>query len=257
MAQDEEPRKKHPYLGLTVGLAFMKVKDELVMPVRYTGTNFNFKLNYWRRNPQSIQEIYISGVVGAISTKDFLLDNFGARFIEPRSQLYWGEIGYMYLHKVSSISSDKYQIYMGGNFFLLGNVRFNQRWDNSAINYEAAITPLSYTARVERSILTKKKEKKLTFSYSLNFPILSIVLRPPFSGVPDFLDHESSQLYGSASVVSFWDFPRFKSTLDMTIPLSQNNLMKFTYIWDYYSFQQPVNTRYTGHFFQFTILTHL
>ncbi|MDH3708469.1 MAG: hypothetical protein OER04_01205 [Cyclobacteriaceae bacterium] len=260
-AQDVPAAKSnHPYLGLTLGLASIKVKDDLVMPVRYRGTNFNFKLNYIKSKPLSIQEVYINGVIGGVKTKQANVDNFGSRFIEPRAQLYWADIGYNYLHEFSVINSEQYRFFMGGNAYIFGNVRYNERWDNSVINYEGALVPLSWTGRVERSIITKKKEKLLTFSYSLNFPILAFVIRPEFSGVPDFLDHEASflsDMFQRGSWESFWGFPRIKSTLDLTMQLSANNLMKFTYTWDYYSYQDPVRTQSAGHFFTFTLLTHL
>lgn len=260
-AQDDPIAKtNHPYLGITIGMASIKVKDALVMPVKYMGTNLNFKLSYLKLKRLSIQEIYVNGLIGGVKTKQANVGNFGSRFMEPRAQLYWTDIGYQYLHKFSVINSEKYRFFMGGNAYLFGNVRLNERWDNSLINYEGALVPLSWTGRVERSIMAKKKEKLLTFSYSLNFPILAFVFRPEFSGVPDFLDHEAPFLSDASqrgSWESFWGFPRFKSTLDLTMPLSATNFMKFAYTWDYYSYQEPVRTQSAGHFFTFTLLTHL
>jgi len=258
--QDTTNRNRHPYLGLTVGLASMKVKDDLVMPVRYGGTNFAFGLNYLKKKPKSIQEVNIEGVIGGLSTKEADRNNFGARYKEPRSNLYWGDINYVWMHSIPKLSSEKYRTFMGASAFVLANVRFNERWDNSAINYDAAISPLAFQGRVERDFKTWKKQ--MTVSFNLGFPLIVYVMRPEFSGVPDFVDHETDFIRSLTSTqnsqwTGFWDFPRIKTQLDLSLPIRGLNFMKFTYKWEYYSFQEPMKTQYGGHSFLFTLFTHL
>ena len=256
-AQDSTRRS---YLGLTAGFSSMKVKDDLVMPVRYQGTNVQFGFNYQRHKLKSIQEVNIESVIGGLKTKEANINNFGARYKEPRLTLYWGDINYVWLHKVEAISPGKYNTYLGASAFMLINVRFNERWDNSAINYDAAFSPLSFYGRIGRSIKTWKKTADINFS--LNFPLIVYVMRPEFSGVPDFLDHETDFLSSLASTpaskwTGFWDFPRFKTQLDLSLPIRGENFMKFTYRWEYYSYQDPMKVQYGGHSFLFTLFTRL
>ncbi len=102
----------------------------------------------------------------------------------------------------------------------------------------------------------------MTISFNLNFPIFVYVMRPEFSGVPDFLDHERDFLSSLASTenstwTGFWDFPKFKTQVDISLPIHGQNFMKFTYRWDYYSYQEPMKTQFAAHHFLFTLYTHL
>lgn len=259
MAQtDTLSDNRRPYLGLTFGLKGVTVKDALVMPVRYSGTNPYFSLSYLKEKPKSIQEIYIDLNVGSVKTKDADIENFGTRYIEPRAQFYMSEIGYSWMRALPRLSNEKYRVHMGAESSFLFNVRFSPRWDNSGFNYEGVITPLAWQGRIARDFKTKRK--KLTLSYQLNIPVLAFVMRPEFSGVPDFLNHEkpfTSDLFERGSWESFWGLPRIKSTLDLTIPIAGKNFMKFTYGWNYYSYQDPVKTQFAGHSFLFTLYTRL
>jgi hypothetical protein len=240
-----------------MGLSGMKVKDALVMPNRYTGTNLQFGFSYVKRKPKSIQEIYLDGVVGGIKTRDANPGNNGGRYREPRSALYWTDMGYLWIHDVPALSFGKYRTYMGASAWLMINARFNERWDNSAINYEGAFTPLSWQMHVERDLFTK--QKILTLSYRLNLPLLTYVMRPEFAGVPDFLDHEADFLSSLISTpaskwTGFWKFPRIKSEIDLQMPIRGNNVIQFSYKWEYYSYEAPVKTQFASHSFLFTFL---
>ncbi len=81
--KDTLRRGRHPYLGLTIGFANMKVKDDLVMPVRYGGTNLEFALNYLKKKQRSIQEVNIETVIGRLKTKEANINNNRARYKEP------------------------------------------------------------------------------------------------------------------------------------------------------------------------------
>ncbi len=257
ISQDDTNRS---YLGLTAGLSSMKVKDDLVMPVRYQGTNIMFGFNYQRYKPRSIQEVNLESVIGGLKTEDANVSNYGARYSEPRLTLYWGDINYLWMHKVLSISPGEYTTYLGASAFLLINARYNQRWDNSQINYDGALSPLSFSGRIGRTIKTRRKKADINFS--LNFPVIVYIIRPEFSGVPDFLDHETDFISSLTSTpasqwTGVWDFPRFKTQLDLSLPIRGENFLKFTYRWEYYSYQDPMRVQYGGHSFLFTLFTRL
>lgn len=257
IAQDSTKRS---YLGLTAGLSSMKVKDDLVMPVRYQGTNLMFGFNYHRYKPLSSQEVNVESVIGGLKTKEANVSNNRARYLEPRLALYWVDINYVWMRKMPSISPGNYTTYLGASAFFLMNARYNERWDNSQINYDGAFSPLSFYGRIGRTIKTWKKTADINFS--LNFPVLIYVIRPEFTGVPDFLDHETdfiSNLVGTpaSNWTGVWDFPRFKTQLDFSLPIRGENFLKFTYRWEYYSYQDPMRVQYGGHSFLFTLFTRL
>lgn len=238
----------------------MKIKDELVMPNRYSGTNLGFGLKYLKERPLSSQEVSFESAIGGLKTRGADVSNIGARYKEPRTSLYWFDIRYSYLHQIPSFSEGKYDVHFGASADLLINGRFNERWDNSSINYEGAFSPLAVQGRVARDLKTWRK--KMNVSFTLNFPLIVYVMRPEFSGVPDFLDHErdflSSLIATPASQwTGFWDFPRFRTQWDLSLPIAGENFMRFTYRWEYYSYQDPMRTQFAGHSFLFTLYTHL
>ena len=250
---------RESYLGLEFGLTLNKVKDELVMPVKYSGTNFTFGLNYERRRNLSVQEVVLHGTAGSIRTPDANIDNFGARYIEPRSAFYLGEVYYSYRHLIPS-SSRKYRFYGGASAEFFMNVRLNERWDNSLVNYDAAFTPLSISGRVERDISTKNKTLQLFFD--LRLPVIVYVVRPEYSGVPDFLNHEQdfvSSLFQTpaSSWTGIWNFPRIRTRLGMQLPIRGSNYIRFSYSWEYYSFQDPRKVQAANHGFTFMLITRI
>ena len=257
---DTTQSERHPYFGLTFGLSGMKVKDNLVMPVRYAGSNLDFGFRYRKMKPKSLQELDMEFVIGGIKTKEANIDNFGARYLEPRAALYYTDISYVWMHSVPQLSSEKYRVFMGASAFLLVNVRYSERWDNSLLNYDGAISPLAFQGSIERDIKIKKKTN--TVSFKINFPVLVYIMRPEFSGVPDFLDHETDFISSLTSTsnsnwTGVWNFPRIKTQLELDRPLGLQNFIKLTYKWEYYSYQDPLKIQFGGHSFMFTLYTHL
>ena len=258
--EENTAQDRHPYLGLTFGIAGMKVKDALVMPVRYSGTNIAFGLNYLKLKAKSSQEISFYSVLGGVNTGEVDFDNFGGRYREPNASLYYTDFSYTWQHAIAKLSSDKYRTFLGATAHLLINARYNERWDNSAINYEGAFSPLAVNAKVERDLRTWKKS--MTVSFGVSLPIFVYVMRPEFSGVPDFLDHETDFISsltntGNSKWTGLWEFPHIKTRLDIALPIRGENFMKFSYLWEYYSYQEPMKTQFGGHHFLFTLYTHL
>ena len=192
-------------------------------------------------------------------TPDANLDNFGARYIEPRSAFYYGEIGYLYRH-ILPIESKNYRYFAGVSAEFFSSVRLNERWDNSLVNYDAAFTPLAINARVERDISTRRKTLQLSFN--LNLPLVVYVIRPEYSGVPDFLDHEQdfiSSLFQTpaSSWTGIWNFPRIRTRLGLQMPIRGENFIRFDYGWEYYSFQEPRRVQAANHSLTFTLITRI
>jgi hypothetical protein len=238
----------------------MSVKDELVMPNRYSATNLGYGLRYLKKRPMSVQEVSLESAIGGLKTRGVDVSNIGARYREPRANLYWFDLQYFYLHQIPSWSEGKYKVHLGAAADLLVNARYSERWDNSSINYEGAFSPLSFQGQAARDFRTWRK--KMNVSFTLNFPIFVYVMRPEFSGVPDFLDHETDFLSSliatpASGWVGFWDFPRFRTQWDLSLPIAGENFMRFTYRWEYYSYQEPMRTQFGGHSFLFTLFTHL
>ena len=247
------------YIGLSLGLFQMKVKDQLVMPVRYEGANLNYALSYTRDRLRSTQEFEMLLSIGRIQAEPTSDRDFNARFKSPTANIYWGTIRYSYLHEVLQWA-EQWSLQGGLAAYLMINARHSERWDNSQINYDAALVPAALMMQIERSLKTRRKN--FVASFQVELPMIAYVMRPEFSGVPDFLDHERDFLSQVASTensgwTSINGFPRITTELGVTLLMRNSNRMRLSYGWDYYVLQQPKRVRYASHTYLFTLYTHL
>ncbi|MBX2815421.1 MAG: hypothetical protein KTR24_05480 [Saprospiraceae bacterium] len=237
----------------------MKVRDHLVMPVRYQGTNLSYGLGYKRERPRSTQDFSMLLCFGRIQTEPVPEAGLGARFKAPTASMYWGTMRYQFLHDVFGLASP-WKLRAGPAAYAMINARYSERWDNSAINYDGALVPLALVTQIERRLQTKRK--KFISSFQIEIPLLAYTMRPEFSGVPDFLDHERDFLHSVASTEnSGWGsinrLPRVTTEVGITLLMRSSNRLRLAYGWDYYTLPDPLRVRAASHSFLLTLFTHL
>ena len=241
------------FWGLGLGLKSQKIVDKVVSPMRYSGTNLYFNLNHQRNRTKSISFFEYKGSIGSLSTKIYEPSQNGGRFVPPKSSFYWNEIAYTNLRNISTFDNGA-KIYLGGTISHLLSIRLNERWDSSMINFEGGGF-LNATGLYTRDFNFFNKPIKGNFQLSI--PIFGYLIRPNYTGVPNFINHEIpflKEFYQNGYFVSFFSFPRIKSRIWMDYPISSGNRIQFGYEWDNYSFKNPHSLSATSHTFSLNFL---
>lgn len=241
------------FWGIGIGLKSQKVVDKIVSPMRYSGTNVNINLNHQRYRTKSISLFEFIGSIGTLSAKAYEPSQNGGRFVPSKSSFYWNEITYTNLRYISTFENGS-KIYVGGNVSHFLSLRINERWDSSMINFDGGGF-LNASGLYTRDFNFLNKPIKGNFLLSL--PLFGYLIRPNYTGVPNFINHEIpflNEFYGNGYFVSFFSFPRIKSRIWMDYPISSGNRIQFGYEWDNYSFKNPHSLSATSHTFSLNFL---
>jgi hypothetical protein len=236
---------KESFFGIAIGLRPQSIRDQLVTEMKYSGSPFYLNLNHIKTKKQTVRSLNIESSIGSVKTNSFEIGKSNSRFIQPSFDQYWNEISYSHLFQIHSGKAGK--LYLGPVISHTLNLRLSTRWDNSQINYDISGLLLGEVAYQKEFNFWKKSMK---FQGSLRLPLVGYLLRPPYSGVPDFLDHEKdllTDIFSNNYVVWIGDFPKTQFRSSVEFPIASGNKMQIVYNWEYYSFQSPNNVQSGAH----------
>ncbi len=233
-----KPELKDRFLIIELGDKVDIVKDDMNSPVAYTGGNFGYDLSFYKYKGKHQQEFFLHGVIGRVKTSQFAPQvSFGSRFKQPAASLYRFELGYDYLHEFKEVG--KYKVLLGGRASSMTNVRYNTRWDNSAISWDQ-IFGVYLKARAVRGLKLLKKDMLL--SYDLMLPVMMYNIREPYTGVPDFINPNTgffNDLFEEGRIGHLFKTPRVKSQLNLSYATKWGSRLGLTYFWDFYAITHP------------------
>lgn len=236
---------KESFFGIAIGLRPQSIRDQLVTEMKYSGSPFYLNLNHIKTKKKTVRSLNIESSIGSLKTNSFEIGKSNSRFIQPSIDQYWNEISYSHLFQIHSGKAGK--LYLGTVISHTLNLRLSTRWDNSQINYDISGLLLGEVAYQKEFNFWKKSMK---FQGSLRLPLVGYLLRPPYSGVPDFLDHEKdllTDIFSNNYVVWIGDFPKTQIRSFVEFPIASGNKMQIVYNWEYYSFQNPSNVQSGAH----------
>lgn len=236
---------KESFFGIAIGLRPQSIRDQLVTEMKYSGSPFYLNLNHIKTKKQTIRSLNIESSIGSLKTSSFEIEKSNSRFVQPSLDQYWNELSYSHLFQIHSGKTGKF--YLGPVISHTLNLRLSPRWDNSQINYDISGLLLGEFAYQREFNFWKKSMK---FQGSLRLPLVGYLLRPPYSGVPDFLDHEKdllTDIFSNNYAVWMGDFPKTQFRSLVEFPIASGNKMQIAYNWEYYSFQSPNNVQSGAH----------
>ena len=235
---------------LTLGLAsyYMKLNDQHVSPLNYMGGSFLMQFGAFKRKKNTIRNLTFSATSTVLSPKP------DEREIDPTGNYYKLEMAYSQHYYLRSFDRSKYQWYVGGKIKSATNIRLNPQLDGGFITFLLA-NGIFASSVIEREI--KVSSRPLTLSWQLDLPIVNHVIRPSFLNIYDFVNPESDWVEERLSDSGWKAINRYSnitSTISLLYPIKSNNILKFSYEWDFYRINSGLKATRASHTYMFSFL---
>jgi len=255
----KEQRKVRPaYIGITSGLSFSTFRDFATSPLSYNGSPLYLSLSRIKVDKNRESEFEFSYAFGNY-TKIF-------NFQFNASQVRTASLSYSQLYRLNKLSSEQFNVKIGGQFNISRNIRVNESlWNNSV---GAEIFPnLSGSIKITKDISRKEnKDKRFLFlkytlnqrtrnlAFRLNIGLINSSYRNGFAYTRQTIDLNGLNLYEGYQYKIFSGF-RMSSSLDYTISLKNKNAFQLSYLWDAYKTGGNLDKfEMASHIFKFTFL---
>lgn len=220
-------RNNNRYWLIGLGSSGQSMYDEAISAVRYQGTGMAPVLGLIKTSERKYRQFMIQPSFVKLSTKRSNelrpMEVTTSRFV----------VDYQYLVKTKEWN-EKLKLYTGGNISLLFNLKRAEQLDNSQLLYDYALS-IGPAAKLDKTFTRRKRDCIL--SYNLSIPLLSHIARPYYLNRIEFIDPENDfvgDLLKNSSLTSINKNTRIISTLSLTYPLFNNNVLKLGYTWDFY-----------------------
>jgi hypothetical protein len=246
--------QKEIHLDLGFALTSHVIKDDAMSPVRYTGLLPTLSGGTFKRKAgKKISELRLNLQYGNIHAKAF------KEYPTMKGPLYRLDFDYVHLRQTKLIrDTTKGTFFVGGSFHNMTALRLMPQLDNSAVIYDF-FTSIGVSAAYLHSFGWKKK--RLKHYHRISIPFLSYASRPEYMNAFDFIAPNGNDPIGEAfkhaSIHSLGDHQRVMIRNTLFYPIRANNMIAFTYEWQYYaaSFTAPI--RSASHAFMFSLLVNL
>lgn len=232
--------KRPLYAGFGIGNNLSNFRDYATSPLTYSSTAKTIAVFVDR--PSDKKDMYIQARYSAGSYKVKSLHYDGQKRADLNfANVKSASLRYTMLWKINPISSEKYNIKIGGTFDAWGDLRSNAAFENNGFGSEIFAT-LFLSAKVSHQINITETKKiwflkfnpryRKTF-FQLNIPVMNNTFRN------GYIYTTTSGLDGStkASPFKYYEFKAFSgfrlsTTLSYEQAIFNNNILRFTYDWD-------------------------
>lgn len=228
----KEIRKSRPtYIDLSAGLNISKFRDFATSPLFYNGTAKTFSISRLKADDNREIEIGLSYGFGNY--------NSTVNSTTSTSQLKTFAINYSRLYAIQSLSSDKWNVKVGGLYNATGNLRVNPILQNNSTGLELFST-LFGSVKVTRDLSNlsrfgffKLKPAQRTLAFRFNLGLMNNTFRNgyAYSGQESVLNDEN---FLKSYEFKTFSGARLSSALDYTVYLKNKNGVRLSYEWDAY-----------------------
>ncbi len=256
-----ERKARDKYLGLGLGVSFVKVLDQATSPLLYKGWEFPYaSLGYLTHSEKVIKTLETDFSFGWLKTRT------ETPWYDPRNTSYYLAIRYNFLYRLPFLSDKKVRWYLGPEFNINGHFRVNYKFDNSAFtfdNYNGVgfanrfELPFSYKSGEFKflGIRFKRRDRDLRLSWQLSMPLVSFIIRPTYVTITNFIDPELQRKISSNQITGGLFVPfSVRSQTELYYILHNGNLIKLSYVWNFFSNDpgyNKVQTAFHGILFSF------
>jgi len=232
----KEQRKMRPaYIGITSGMSYSGFRDFATSPLIYNGSPIYVSLSLNKVDKNRESEFGLSYSFGNYSK------GFNGQF--ALSQVKTASLYYTKLYQLKKLSTEQFNVKIGGVFNTSLNTRVNTSLMNNAMGAEL-FSNLLGSVKITKDISRKdNKDKKLFFlkyrlnqrtrniSYRLNVGLVNSSYRNGYAYFRHTVDQ--SDLFYGYQFKAFSGF-RMSSSLDYNIYLKNKNAIQISYLWDAY-----------------------
>lgn len=235
------------YLWLGYGFSFTNVLDKATSPLNYSGFNFaNSSLGYLVHSDKIISTLEF----------DFAYNDLKSRtstpWYDPHNTSFIANIRYNRLFKIKSINN-RVNWYVGPEININNHFRIDYKFGNSAFTYDSyagigAATrfeiPFSWKGKQVKIWFIKfnRRDRDLRFSWLLSMPLVSMIVRPTYVTITNFIDPEQQsslqkEHFTGGVLVPF----AIRSQAELYYTLHNQNMLKLSYVWNFMSHDPGYN----------------
>lgn len=187
-------RDKYVYFGL--GFSYIKVTDKNTSPLMYKGLQMPYtSIGYLNHSSKKIQSIEIDFSFG------FLKSRTKTPWYSAQNMSFYTNIRYDILYSIRSFARERINWYIGPEFNINGHFRINDKYGNSAFNFDSYAgagfvtrfeLPFSWKGRTYKFLGKdrNRRDRNLRLSWQLSTPVVSLLIRPTYVTITNFIDPE-------------------------------------------------------------------
>ena len=238
--QKRKARDKYLYLGL--GFSYIKVTDNITSPLMYKGFQFPYtSIGYLNHSKKKIQTLELDFSFGWLKSRT------ESPWYDPTNTSFYTNIRYNILYYLRSFGKHRINWYIGPEFNINGHFRINYKYGNSAFtfdNYNGVgfatrfELPFSWKGRKYRFLGKdrNRRDRNLRLSWQLSTPVVSLLIRPTYVTVTNFIDPELQAKITSEHISGGLFVPfNLRSQTELYYILHNQNMFKLSYVWNFYS----------------------
>lgn len=252
------------FLWLGYGFSFSNVLDKATSPLNYSGFNFaNSSVGYLIHSDDIISTVEL----------DFAYNDLQSRtstpWYDPRNNSFIVNIRYNRLFKIRSIKN-RVGWFLGYEFNINNHFRVNYKYGNSAFTFDSysgigAATrfelPFSWKSRKVKIWFMNfnRRDRDLRFSWQVSLPIVSMMIRPTYVTITNFIDPDQQTALQSEHISGGVFVPfAIRSQAELYYTLHNQNMFKLSYVWSFMSNDPGYNKVQTAfHGVQFAFIFKL
>lgn len=241
-------KSRDRYLGLGMGFSHIKVVDNATSPLIYKGFQFPYSsLGYLIHSKKRIKTLEIDFSFG------FLKSRTETPWYDPQNTSFYTNIRYNILYYLRSFAKERINWYIGPEININGHFRVNYKYGNSAFNFDnyngVGIAtrfelPFSWKGRKYRFLGKDRnhRDRNLRLSWQLSTPIVSLIIRPSYVTITNFIDPELQSKITSEHISGGFFVPfNLRSQLECYYILHNQNMFKISYVWNFFSHDPGYN----------------
>jgi len=256
-----ERKARDKYLGLGLGMSYIKVTDNTTSPLMYKGLQFPAaKLDYLVHSVKIIKTLETDFSFGWLSTRT------ETPWYDPTNTSYFVAIRYNILYNIKKPANGKINLYVGPELNINGHFRVNYKYGNSAFTFDnyngvgvatRVEFPFSYTSKKVKVWFMNfnRRDRTLRLSWQLSMPLVSYMIRPTYVTITNFIDPDlQSKITSDHTDGGFFVPLNIRSQAELYYILHNQNMLKLSYIWNYYHHDpgyNKVQSAYHGFLFSF------
>jgi hypothetical protein len=236
-----ERKARDKYLGLGLGGSYMKVIDNATSPLLYKGLNFPFiSLSYLTHSDKIIKTFEMDFSFGQLKTRT------ETPWYDQRNTSFYLAFRYNQLYRIRKFEKINVSWYVGPEINSNSHFRINYKYENSVFNYDnyngiglatRFELPFSYKSKKFKFLFMnlKRRDRDLRLSWQLSTPLISLMVRPSYVTISNFIDPELRTAITSDNIDGGIFVPfNLRSQTELFYKLHNGNLFKLAYIWNFY-----------------------
>ncbi len=237
--------QKDHHLSIKSGAGIGKVRDRMISPLIYKGSQVPSEISYIQQTDTSKRTFDIGFTWGAFKP------DINPVYTDSRMQRFKMQANFNSLSRVSKWSKSSFSLFLGGSWNNLLTFR-----DNSfaGMTFGELTSNISFKPQLNYDFTVLRHDFKLT--YNVGIPFLTFMVRSTYAASPptaflkdDYDKSDIAKTIESGTILRPFKFLRLNSQLQGSYYLENGNYISLIYGFDYYQYSEPELVESVSHNF--------